>query len=194
MEENYILDMLQFALQILLCLAPSSIFKYFCQLQVNEERTLTRTVSTITLYKLCAVWARMCSTNQAHHYLDMTIQTDVKAHARIQQLKVRYHLIQQDIFQIKQKIQNLLFSVKISVCGYIFMNAHFSYNFKVKCLFIKLHSYIMSDKAEPFDLLQLFSLLQLSSYFSPRPMRLPTMAKAQHPSFIVPHLWDFNSM
>ena len=46
MKENEGKHMLQFAPQILLYLSPSSIFKSFCQFQVYEERTFTKTVST----------------------------------------------------------------------------------------------------------------------------------------------------
>ena len=39
---------------------------------------------------------------------------------------------------------------------------HFLCNFNMEWWFIKLHSYIMSNKAEPFTLIQMFPLLQLA--------------------------------
>ena len=67
-----------------------------------------------------------------------------------------------DIFQILQKIQNLLFTVKIS-----FLRLHFyNYTFPLQLLngmvVHQLHIYIMNNKAEPFNLIQIFPLLQFA--------------------------------
>ena len=42
------------------------------------------------------------------------------------------------------------------------MITHFLYNFKMEWWFIKLYSYIMSNKAESFHLIQIFPPLQLA--------------------------------
>ena len=68
-----------------------------------------------------------------------------------------------NIFQILQKIQNLIFTVKISFfCGCTSIITHFLYNLEMEWWFIKRYSYIMSNKAEPFNLIQIFPLLQLT--------------------------------
>ena len=53
------------------------------------------------------------------------------------------------------------FTVKIIFCGYTSIITQFLYNFKMEWWFIKLHSYIMNNKAEPFHLIQIFPLRYL---------------------------------
>ena len=72
--------MSQLAATVLLHLASSSIFEYFCKLQLNERRRLNKTVSTT--------------------------YTDNKAHTRKGKSSVALNA--KDIFQILQKIQSLL--------------------------------------------------------------------------------------
>ena len=58
-------------------------------------------------------------------------------------------------------------TAKISSLGLHFISTHFFYNFtKVEWWFIKLPNYIMSNKATPFNLIQIFPLL-LSASLSP---------------------------
>ena len=81
--------------------------------------------------------------------------------------------MQNNIFQILQKIQNLL--SKSVFCGYSSMITHFPYNFiKKEWWFIKLHGCIMSNKAVPFYFIQIFPLLQ----FAPVTFR-PTLLYCQ---------------
>ena len=47
-------------------------------------------------------------------------------------------------------------------CDYTSIFTHFHYNFKMEWWFIKLRNYNMSNKAEPFNLIQIFRLLQLA--------------------------------
>ena len=65
--------------------------------------------------------------------------------------------------QILQKIQIYFLLSKSVFCGNTYMIiTHLLYNPKMEWWFIKLHSYIMSNKAEPFNLIQIFPLLHLA--------------------------------
>ena len=77
--------------------------------------------------------------------------------------------MQTNIFQTLQKIQNLLFTDKSAFCGYTAIITHFFYNFKMELTFIKLHNHIMINRAEHFNSIQIFPLLQLAPVASPPP-------------------------
>ena len=120
---------------MLLHLAPSSIFEYFCKLQVNEQRRLNKTVST-------------------------TICTDNKTHIRKDNSLVALNAKKIFFKSCRKFRMYFLLSENQFFCRYTFIITHFHYNLLMEWWFIKLHSYIMSTKAKPFHLIQIFPLLQ----------------------------------
>ena len=85
----------------------------------------------------------------------------IKAHARRGKSLVIFN-VKNNIFQILQKIQNYIVTVKISFVWLHLCNYTFPPILRWNGGFIKLHSYTISNNAEPFNLIQICPLLQVA--------------------------------